>query len=116
MARDAVGNIIYKEVASTESSPNIEYLLQKKIHVNSHLTDWFNVIMPKDSNRHSHTDEVSISDLTSWTNKKMVFMNAGQGGVMYLNCVTFTVDDVIKHIGLYILHGLAPSPQEETKF
>ena len=30
----------------------------------------------------------------------MVFMNAGQGGFVYLNYVPFTVDEVMKHIGL----------------
>ena len=53
--------------------------------------------MPKHSKSQSHTEKVSIADFTSWTNKKMIFMNAGQGGVVYQNCVNFTVDGVIKH-------------------
>ena len=116
LARDANGDIIYEEVSPTESSPNIDYLLQKKIHVNSHPADWFNVFMSKHSKRQSHPDEVSIADFTSWTNKKMIFMNAVQGGVVYLNCVPFTVGEVMKHIGLYIFHGVVPSPQVEMKF
>ena len=75
MAGDADGNIVYKEVASTESSPDIDYLLQKKIHVSSHPAYWFNLFVPKNSKRQSHPDKVSISDFTAWTNKKMVFMN-----------------------------------------
>ena len=46
----------------------------------------------------------------------MIFMNAGQGGVVYPNGISFTVDKVMKHIGLYIFHGLAPSPQVEMRF
>ena len=72
--------------------------------------------MPKHSKRQSHPYEVSIPDFTSWTNKKMIFMNAVQGGVVYLNCVPFTVGEVMKHIGLYIFHGVVPSPQVEMKF
>ena len=91
MSRDANGNIIYEEVASTESSFNIDYLLQKKIHVNYHPVYWFNVFMPKHSKRQSHPDEVSIADLASCTKNKLV---------VYPNCVPFTVDEVMKHIGL----------------
>ena len=35
---------------------------------------------------------------------------------MYPNFVPFTVDYVMKRIGLYIFHGLAPSTQVEIKF
>ena len=43
-------------------------------------------------------------------------MNAGKGGSIYPNCKPVTVDEMMQHIGLYILHGLAPSPQVEMKF
>ena len=43
-------------------------------------------------------------------------MNADRGGSVYLNCLPFSVDENMQHIGLYILQGLAPSPQIEMKF
>jgi len=43
-------------------------------------------------------------------------MIVGAGGSIYPNCVPFSVDEVKKHIGLYIFHGIAPSPQVEMKF
>ena len=115
MARDSDGNIIYEEVSYTESSSNIDYILQKKIHVNYHPADWFNVFMPKHSKCQSHPDKLSIADLTSLTNNKIIFMNAGQGGFLYPNCILFTVYEVMKQIGLYIFHGLSPSLQVEIK-
>ena len=72
--------------------------------------------MPKHSKRHAYRDVVSIADFTSWTNKKMILMNAGKGGTLYPHCNPFTVDEVMKHIGKSILNGLSPSPQTDMKF
>lgn len=41
--------------------------------------------------------------------------NSGEGGTQYLSFKPFTVNEVMQHIGLYILHGIAPSPQIEMK-
>ena len=72
--------------------------------------------MPKHSKRHAHRNEVSIADFTSWTNRKMILMNAGKGGSLYPHCNPFTVDEVMQHIGIYIWNGLSPSPQIDMKF
>ena len=47
---------------------------------------------------------------------KLLLMNAIPGGSIYPNCTPFAVDDVMKHLGLYIFHIIAPSPQVEMKF
>jgi len=114
--RDDDGKILYDEVLSSESTPNMDVLHSKGISINSHPADWFNVFMLIHSKRQAHPDEVSIADLTSWTNKKLLLMNAGSGGSIYPNCVQFSVDKVKKHLGLYIFHGIVPSPQVEMKF
>ena len=41
--------------------------------------------------------------------------NAGLGG-KYNNFFDFTLDELAKHIGLYLLQGLSPYPQVEMKF
>ena len=43
-------------------------------------------------------------------------MNAGKGGTLYPHYNPFTVDEVMKHIGIYIWNGLSPSPQIDLKF
>ena len=43
-------------------------------------------------------------------------MNAGEGGSVYPKCQPFTVDEICKHIGIYIFYELTPSPQVEMKF
>ncbi len=42
-------------------------------------------------------------------------MNAGKGGRVYPNCKSFKGDEMMQHVGLYILHGLAPSLQIKMK-
>ena len=59
---------------------------------------------------------VSFVLLTKWTNVKANLTNAGPGGVYYHNFHSFSVQDIRQHIGLYVFHGLAPSPQIEKKF
>ena len=71
--------------------------------------------MPINSKRQAHPDEVTTADFTPWTNKKLLLMNAGSGGIIFPKCTPFAVDEVIKHLGLYIFHGIAPSPQVEMK-
>ena len=46
----------------------------------------------------------------------MIHMNAGKGGTLYPHYNPFTVDEVMKHIGIYIWNGLSPSPQIDMKF
>ena len=115
-AKDTNGDTIYESKLSEDTHPNVETLHRKGINLNSHPAEWFDIFMPKHSKRQSHPDEVTVADFTTWTNKKMILMNAGKGGSVYPNCHPFSVDEVMQHIGLYILQGLAPSPQIEMKF
>ena len=57
---------------------------------------------------------LSIELITQWTNAKAI-MNGG-GDSTYKDFRPFTRVEIRRHIGLYILQGLAPSPQVEFKF
>ena len=41
--------------------------------------------------------------------------NAGEGGSIYCEYKPFTVFELMKHIGIYFLNGVSPSPQVEQK-
>ena len=56
-----------------------------------------------------------MEDITKWTNAKAMMHNAGEGGTEHPSFKVFTVDEIMQHLGLYILHGIAPSPQIEMK-
>ena len=42
--------------------------------------------------------------------------NAGNIGEIYPDFYPFTPDETRKHLGVYIVHGLAPSPEANMKF
>ena len=43
-------------------------------------------------------------------------MQAGEGGITYPNFKDFSVDEVLKLMGLQVSHGLSPTPQVSMKF
>ena len=45
-----------------------------------------------------HPDEVKIADFISWTKNKLLLMNLGPGGSIYLNCIPFAVDEILVYI------------------
>ena len=57
----------------------------------------------------------TIGDWTFFTNLKAQLSNAGKGGTIYTDFVPFTVEEMMKHIGVYILNGISPLPQVEMK-
>ena len=54
VATDKNENTIYEEKISDESVPNIKFLNDRGITINSHPYKWFDVFMPKHSKRHAH--------------------------------------------------------------
>ena len=61
-------------------------------------------------------DFPSIELLTKWTNQKAILAGAGKDGTCYKDFFPFTAQEFRQHIGLYIFHGLSPSPRVENNF
>ena len=59
---------------------------------------------------------VTVDDFTSWTNTKALILNAGEGGGRYKTFSLFSVDEIMAHLAIYLLHSISPSPQIEMKF
>ena len=68
--------------------------------------EWFEAFLPRSL----------TSQWTSFTNHKTLISNAGQEGEVYPDYTPFTNDELRKHIGLYMVHGLDPSPQASMEF
>ena len=56
------------------------------------------------------------SKWTSYTNNKALLANADQEGDIYPDLKPFSNDELRNHIGVYMVHGLDPSPQMSMKF
>ena len=72
--------------------------------------------MPHITRRQDKNVVTSIADFTSFTNKKAYLYNAGSGGTQYPEFKEFYVDEIMQHLGVYIINGLSPSPQVEMNF
>ena len=110
------GDYIYEDRTHTESLPNLEFLESHGINMTSHPDDWYNVLMTRSTLRQDKNGVTSIADFTSFTNKKAYLYNAGSGGTHYPEFKELSVDEIMQHLGDYILNGLSPSPQVEMNF
>ena len=72
--------------------------------------------MPRSTRRQDKNGVTSIADFTSFTNKKAYMYNAGSGGTQYPDFKEFSVDEIMQHLGAYIINVLSPSPQVKMKF
>ena len=110
------GDYEYEDRPHKESLPNLDFLMLHSITPYSHPAEWYNVPVPRNRKRQGSERLTSIVDITSFTNKKAYLFNAGRGSTQYPNFTPFSVDEIMKHISIYMINGLCPSPQVEMKF
>ena len=55
----------------------------------------------------------TIGEWAKFTHLKAQLCNYGKGGSSYRDYTQFTLHDVMKHIGVYFINGVSPSPQVE---
>jgi hypothetical protein len=85
--------------------------------------DWFSAFMPMTQNMNKEdpaaanvkgdrTTKFAVSNWTSYSNAKAMLCKAGEPGSIYAGKFRrFKNDDIMAMIGVYIIDGLAPSPQ-----
>ena len=114
--KDAKGQFQYTKQTHTTTIPNIEYLFENNVGLDSHPADWFELFFPKKRERQTHPKSVTMDEYTAWLNTKALMSNAGAGGGKYKNFENFTSTEVMAHLSLYLLHSISPAPQVELKF
>ena len=111
------GEFIYEEQEFTKSVPNMTFLNNHNLSYDSDPFQWFNAFIPfKKSRVQARRDGgFTIGEWTRFTNLKALLSNAGTGGTVYKDFVPFTTFELMKHIGIYFLNGVSPSPRVEMK-
>ena len=116
---DEEGSVEYERMKQPieDTTPNIEWCEGKGLGLDSHPVEWFNAFLPVKNKRHGGAgmSSFTMEKCLSWTNTKARMMNAGLGG-KYSDFVDFSLVELMRHVGLYLFHGLSPSPQVEMKF
>lgn len=111
--KDASGNYIYKDLPIQNAVANMEFIRKNNLNTASLPHQWFDAFMSRHSTPGS---KCSLHDWTTFTNMKAILGNAGEGGFIYRDFKRFTVDEIQKHSGVYILNGVSPSLQVSMKF
>ncbi len=48
-----------------------------------------------------------MNELTAWINTKALLLSAGVGGGKYSGFLNFTKEEIMSHLGLYLLHSIS---------
>ena len=72
LIKNADGEYEYKQRPHKESLPNLEFLIMHGITTDSHPAEFYYVFVPHNIKRLGSEGLTSISDITSFTNKKIV--------------------------------------------
>ncbi len=116
LVKDRRGKVIKEQEIRNEGRANAEWLTKKKLTVESSPKDWVEALL---QDKRKPTDPryvVTISEWTTYSNAKAMLSNAGQKGGIYTELTPFSPQEITSFLGLYVLHGLTPSPQVKMKF
>ncbi len=103
--------------------PNIAFLERYGLDETSHPMDWFTAFMPltPDANKEdpaianvkgNRKTKFALSNWTAYSNTKAMMCNAGEKGHIFAGKFKpFKNKDIVQMLGVYILDGIAPSPQ-----
>jgi hypothetical protein len=107
------GKRLWKDGTTDDTVPNVTFLQKNNIDEHSHPAEWVNLFIPwkKDNKNEALLDMETIAN---HTNMKIACSTAS---IRRSKAVKpFTVDEVMKHFGLFMLNGLNPSPNITNKF
>jgi hypothetical protein len=107
--------------------PNTDFLARYGLDETSHPMDWFSAFMPMTpimnkedpavaNVKGDRTTNFAVSNWTGYSNAKAMLCNAGEPGSIYAGKFKpFKNEDITAMLGVYIIDGLAPSPQLTQK-
>jgi hypothetical protein len=103
--------------------PNTNFLARYGLDKTSHPMDWFSAFMPMTPSMNKEdpaaanvkgdrTTKFAVSNWTGYSNAKAMLCNTGEPGSIYSGKFKpFKNEDISAMLGVYIINGLAPSPQ-----
>jgi hypothetical protein len=103
--------------------PNVDFVKRYGLDETSHPMDWFTAFMPltPDMNQEDpaaanvkgdRTTKFAVSNWTGYSNAKAMLCNAGERGHIFAGKFKpFKNEDILQMLAVYIIDGLAPSPQ-----
>ena len=114
--RDRYVNYSYIKQVTDQTVINLEHLFANYIDFESQPADWFHLFFPMRQTKDTHAKAVTMDNLTTWTNTKVMMENTGSRGSEYYRFVNYNKHVIMLHLALYLLRSISPSPQVEMKF
>ena len=108
------GSYSYIKQAQTETTADMTFIRKHRLNLDSHMAEWFRSFLPIKNSKRNQI--FSLENCLSWTNTKAMLENAGGQGGKYHDFEPFSIVEFQRHIGLYLVQALSPSPQVEMKF
>ena len=114
IAKKRDGSIIFETKAHTNTEVNMTFVRKHKLNVDSSPVYWFKAFLPV-TNTDVGAKTYSIQHSLMWTNLRATLEQAGISG-KYADFKSFTLHELLQHLGIYLLQALSPSPQIDMKF
>ena len=114
----AEGKPMKETTIRSEGHPNAKFLEANGLSVNAHPADWYKAFLPIYDGTCSQSQAFKSCFTHQWaqyTNNRALLVGAGTQGSMYPTFEAFSHRDIEKHLAIYIMQGLNPSPQVEMK-
>ena len=115
-ARRSLVRTTFRKQPRTRGCVNPSFIKKHGLTKDSTPSQYMDLILPFKKNIIDGKERLSFEQLMRWTNTKAHLAGAGKGGSYYTDYKDFTVTELRQHIGLYVLHGISPSPRIEYKF
>ena len=118
MTKGRRGSVLKKETKNVERRKGCvdpKFVEKYGLDKNTTPSAYMDLIFPYKKNVIDGKEMLSFEQLMRWTNMKAHLSGAGKGGVQYRDFKDFTIEELRQHVGIYILHGLSPSPRLEYK-
>ena len=95
---------------------NPDFIAKHDLSPSTTPDEYAEFFLPFATNIVDGEERPSFQQLMKWTNTKAGNAGAGPEGTCYKDFHDFSVREIRQHVGLYIWHGLSPSPRIEYKF
>ena len=113
--KDKHSRVMLHEKIREKGRANMKWLEQNRLTENSMPAAWVNALLPLKKKPGDPAAMVSMEEWATYTNLRVLLSNAGS--TLYPGDFQgFTPFEIRNYIGLYMLHGLSPSPQVKQKF
>ena len=112
--RDCSGEQIFSEELRERGVPDPVFLSKHKLGPYSYPWEFANAFIPFHQDK-KDKNHFSFELLMQWTNLKAALAGAGTN-IYKGEYHPFSTKEIRQHFGLYVLHGISPTPRIEYKF